>query len=167
MYVFGNNRNRTIPIRNSPSSLSLVDLFKQVSISTFGKGMGWVESPEKQKERHKQIVNHMVKHPLISPVHCHDLSGLPPCLIQSGEAEVLRDESLILATRFHASNLHSQKFPGAAKMSFVRHEMYKDMVHVFLAMQWLPISDIAMKNVRRFIYELEDMDAVDLENQVH
>ncbi len=50
----------------------------------------------------------------LSPLHA-DLAGLPPLLIQVGEDEVLRDDSLRLARRGAASRASSvslQRFPG-------------------------------------------------------
>lgn len=61
---------------------------------------------------------HMEKyltHPYASPLF-GDLKGLPPLLIQGGDAEVLRDEITLLA---HKATLSGVK---------VRHELYEDMV---------------------------------------
>lgn len=41
--------------------------------------------------------NHMLAHPLVSPVQQPSLGGLPPMLIQVGGAELLRDEQIYLA----------------------------------------------------------------------
>lgn len=41
--------------------------------------------------------NHMLAHPLVSPVQQPSLGGLPPMLIQVGGGELLRDEQLYLA----------------------------------------------------------------------
>lgn len=54
-------------------------------------------------------------HPYASPLF-GDFSGLPPMLIQSGEAEVLRDEVTLLA--------HKASLAGVE----VRHELYEDAV---------------------------------------
>lgn len=54
-------------------------------------------------------------HPYASPLF-GDFRGLPPLLVQSGEAEVLRDECTLLA---HKATLAGVK---------VRHELYEDAV---------------------------------------
>lgn len=41
--------------------------------------------------------NHMLAHPLVSPVQQPSLGGLPPMLIQTGGAELLKDEQIYLA----------------------------------------------------------------------
>ncbi|KAI8838119.1 hypothetical protein BC829DRAFT_404615 [Chytridium lagenaria] len=56
----------------------------------------------------------------------------------------LRDETVSLAYKYHTSNTHQRR-----GKSWVRHEMYKDMVHVFMAA-------VALRNVRRFLCELEE-----------
>ena len=64
---------------------------------------------------------HMEKyltHPYASPLF-GDLTGLPPLLIQGGDAEVLRDEVTLLA--------HKASVAGVV----VRHELYEDMVRGF------------------------------------
>ena len=41
--------------------------------------------------------NHMLTHPLVSPVLQPSLGGLPPLLIQTGGGELLHDEQVYLA----------------------------------------------------------------------
>ena len=54
-------------------------------------------------------------HPYASPLF-GDMHGLPPMLIQAGDAEVLRDEITLLA--------HKAKLAGVE----VQHELYDDAV---------------------------------------
>jgi acetyl esterase/lipase len=54
-------------------------------------------------------------HPYASPLF-GDFTGLPPLLIQAGDAEVLRDEITLLA--------HKATLAGVS----VRHELYEDAV---------------------------------------
>ena len=54
-------------------------------------------------------------HPYASPLF-GDFKGLPPLLIQAGDAEVLRDEIILLA--------HKATLAGVQ----VRHELYEDAV---------------------------------------
>ena len=63
--------------------------------------------------------NDRFREPLISPVFAspEDIQALPPTLIQIGDAEKIRDESILFACR--------------APLSRITVEMYEDMVHVF------------------------------------
>ena len=64
------------------------------------------------------------REPLASPLFA-DLAGLPPLLIQVGDAEILLDDSMRLADRARAAGVD------------VTLEVYPDEVHVFQA--WAPI----------------------------
>ncbi|KAG8802082.1 hypothetical protein FRC17_006492, partial [Serendipita sp. 399] len=77
-------------------------------------------------------------HPYASPLF-GDLEGLPPLLIQSGDAEVLRDEAMLLA---HKATLAGVK---------VRHEIYEDQVHVFQMFFFLDAAKKAMHSCRQFV----------------
>jgi len=59
-----------------------------------------------------------ITHPYASPLF-GNFVGLPPLLIQSGDAEVLRDEITLLA---HKASLAGVK---------VRHELYEDAASYF------------------------------------
>ncbi|QRV80404.1 carbohydrate esterase family 10 protein [Ceratobasidium sp. AG-Ba] len=84
-----------------------------------------------------------VTHPYASPLF-GDFKGLPPMLVQSGEAEVLRDEIMLLA--------HKATLAGVD----VRHELFEDAVHVFQMFPFLPATRRAFQNVRSFVKELDD-----------
>ncbi|GMK57574.1 hypothetical protein CspeluHIS016_0404080 [Cutaneotrichosporon spelunceum] len=77
-------------------------------------------------------------HPYASPLF-GDLRGLPPMLIQSGEAEVLRDENTLLAHKASLAGVH------------VTHELYEDMVHVFQTFTWLAAAKAAVNSVGRWV----------------
>ncbi|KDQ63109.1 hypothetical protein JAAARDRAFT_29104 [Jaapia argillacea MUCL 33604] len=84
---------------------------------------------------------HMEKyltHPYASPLF-GDLKGLPPLLITSGDAEVLRDEITLLA--------HKATLAGVE----VRHELYEDAVHVFQAMPFLDAARKSFLSCRDFV----------------
>ncbi|KAI0785317.1 Alpha/Beta hydrolase protein [Irpex lacteus] len=86
---------------------------------------------------------HMEKyltHPYASPLF-GDFKGLPPLLIQSGEAEVLRDESTLMA--------HKATLAGVT----VRHELYEDAVHVFQTFPFLEQAQQAFHSAREFVRE--------------
>ena len=77
-------------------------------------------------------------HPYASPLF-GDTHGLPPMLIQSGDAEVLRDEATLLA--------HKATLAGVQ----VRHEIYEDQVHVFQMFFFLESAKKAMMSCRQFV----------------
>lgn len=58
-------------------------------------------------------------HPYASPLF-GDFQGLPPLLIQVGDAEVLRDEIALLAHKAFIAGVH------------VRYELYEDAVSIFI-----------------------------------
>ncbi|KAJ3175313.1 hypothetical protein HDU87_006263 [Geranomyces variabilis] len=95
-------------------------------------------------------VEQFVRHPLVSPIFASSLAGLPPLLIQAGDAEVLRDDSLALAYKYDADNVGRD-----GSTSWVRHEMFPDMVHVFVAAPWLKASAAALNRIDRFLDEVE------------
>ena len=77
-------------------------------------------------------------HPYVSPLF-GDFSGLPPLLIQAGEAEVLRDEITLLA--------HKASLAGVP----IEHEIFEDCVHVFQAFLFLEASRKALQSQRQFV----------------
>ncbi|KAF9787074.1 hypothetical protein BJ322DRAFT_1099369 [Thelephora terrestris] len=84
---------------------------------------------------------HMEKyltHPYASPLF-GNFTGLPPMLIQAGDAEVLRDEITLLA---YKASLAGVK---------VRHELYEDAVHVFHTYPFLEVSRRAFLSCREFV----------------
>ncbi len=58
------------------------------------------------------------RNPLAAPIYA-DLTGLPPLMIQSGAAEILRDDSRRLALRAKQAGVE------------VRHDEWPDMFHVW------------------------------------
>ncbi|KAF9469782.1 Alpha/Beta hydrolase protein [Collybia nuda] len=77
-------------------------------------------------------------HPYASPLFGNFL-GLPPLLIQVGDAEVLRDEITLLA--------HKATLAGVE----VRHELYEDAIHVFQTYPFLPATRRAFVSMRDFV----------------
>lgn len=86
-------------------------------------------------------------HPYASPLFGR-FEGLPPLLIQCGEAEVLRDEIELLA--------HKASMAGV----YVQHEIYEDAVHVFQSFPFLGLVNAAFASCRDFasfkLSELQD-----------
>ncbi|CAD6886669.1 unnamed protein product [Tilletia caries] len=83
-------------------------------------------------------IEQYLTHPYVSPLFA-DMHGLPPLLIQCGDAEVLRDEGTLLA--------HKASLAGVS----VRHELYEDCVHVFQAFLFLDASRKALQSARHFM----------------
>ncbi|KAJ3177519.1 hypothetical protein HK101_010217 [Irineochytrium annulatum] len=177
MYVFGHDNQRTIPLpsmssgRTRRASLSISptspSALSSSAYSVWG-GRSWRETllmsaADRERSRVRDVTERMARHPLVSPVFSEDMRGLPPILIQAGESECLRDETLALAYRYHVANdprraMQPSGAAGRPGAGFVRHEMYKDMVHVFMALAWLPQAKLALKNISGFIAEMEEID---------
>jgi hypothetical protein len=77
-------------------------------------------------------------HPYASPLF-GDFTGLPPMLIQAGDAEVLRDEITLLA--------HKATLAGVE----VRHELYEDAVHIFQTYPFLDSAHRAFMSMHDFV----------------
>ena len=72
--------------------------------------------------------------PLVSPLFA-DLAGLPPLLIQAGEAETLLDD---------ARRLHERATAAGGQASLT---VYPDMIHAFMLMRGLPAAPAAIAEV--------------------
>ncbi|GAA5932426.1 uncharacterized protein JCM15063_001221 [Sporobolomyces koalae] len=83
-------------------------------------------------------ISEYLTHPYVSPLF-GDFAGLPPLLIQAGDAEVLRDEITLLA---HKASLAGVK---------VEHELFEDCVHVFQAFTFLEASRKSFQSQRAFV----------------
>jgi epsilon-lactone hydrolase len=77
------------------------------------------------------------RHPLASPVF-GDFRGLPPILIQTGEHEMLRDDSIRVAKKARADGIP------------VTLEIWPGMVHVF-QIRGLPESREAVRRIGEFV----------------
>mgnify|MGYP005632764239 CR=1 FL=1 len=75
--------------------------------------------------------------PLASPIFA-DFTGIPPLLIQVGEYEIIRDDSVLVAARARAAGVE------------VQLEVWPGMVHVFQVRE-LPESDDAIGRIADFI----------------
>lgn len=82
------------------------------------------------------------KDPLASPIHA-DMTGLPPMLIQVGDAEVLLDDSVRLAAMIEEAG-------GEATLA-----VWPEMVHVWhAAAGFVPEADEAIKELADFVQPL-------------
>ncbi|RIB18232.1 Alpha/Beta hydrolase protein [Gigaspora rosea] len=106
----------------------------------------WLFKPKDDDPLHpvKLYLSHedrskMIKHPYVSPLF-GDLNNLPPMLIQCGDCELLTDEINELVKKISATGT-----------TFVQHEVYEDMVHVFQAFNFLEQSIKALDSVGYFV----------------
>ncbi|GAA5887406.1 hypothetical protein JCM6882_002519 [Rhodosporidiobolus microsporus] len=83
-------------------------------------------------------IDEYLTHPYVSPLF-GDFKGLPPLLVQAGDAEVLRDEITLLA--------HKAALAGVK----VEHEIFEDCVHVFQAFLFLEASRKAFQSQRTYV----------------
>jgi acetyl esterase/lipase len=83
--------------------------------------------------------SHDPKNPLISPLHA-DYRGLPPMLIQVGDAEILLDDSTRVAERAKRAGVD------------VQLEVWDDMIHVWhVFAKLLPEGQQAIDKVGKFV----------------
>jgi len=79
--------------------------------------------------------------PLASPLHA-DLKGLPPLLIQVGDAETLLDDSTRIAERARAAKVQ------------VQLEVWPEMIHVWqLFASFLPEGQEAVEGIGKYIHQ--------------
>ncbi|KAJ3267818.1 hypothetical protein HK104_005602 [Borealophlyctis nickersoniae] len=88
--------------------------------------------------------NALLTHPLVSPLFAEEdpTRPLPPTLIQCGDAEKLRDESITFVT-------------SCFSQSPIQLELYEDMIHVF--QMWAAVEALpryALKRIGEFVRSL-------------
>jgi acetyl esterase/lipase len=128
-----------------PSIVGISTLAGRVLSDSRKKDEEWIKNNIGDAER--DALERFVRHPLVSPVF-GDFRGLPPILIQVGDCELLRDETIALAFKYKSQNLNSPD-------SWVRHELYHDMIHDFqVASAFLPAAKLSVMQIGRFIDEL-------------
>ncbi|MFN8673651.1 MAG: alpha/beta hydrolase [Candidatus Sericytochromatia bacterium] len=83
--------------------------------------------------------NKKIRNPLVSPLYA-DLSGLPPIFINTGENEILRDDS----TRFYKK--------AKEKGVNIKLKIWPEMMHVFIAfLGYLPEADKCLDEIADFL----------------
>ncbi|KAG0375394.1 hypothetical protein BGX24_009168 [Mortierella sp. AD032] len=109
----------------------------------------------------KDKMKTMARHPYISPLW-GSLEGLPPMLIQCGEAERLRDECILFTYKAGGCFGNSNKLLAETPMtrdqgctSQVELDIYPGMVHVFQAMPFLREADMALQRMLEFMQRKE------------
>lgn len=86
------------------------------------------------------------RHPHVSPVFA-DLRGLPPLLVQVGEAEALLDDARTLAARAFDAGVD------------VELSEYADMIHAFQLFPGLPAARVAVDELVAFVRAKTGVDA--------
>lgn len=76
------------------------------------------------------------------------MSDFPPVLVQAGDAEVLRDETLFLTQKLAACNV------DLYSRGFIRHELYSNMPHIFPMFSWLTAASLSFFSVGVFVNSL-------------
>jgi acetyl esterase/lipase len=95
-----------------------------------------------------------LSHPLVSPVYA-ELAGLPPLLVQSGDAEILFAQNQRLVERARAAGV------------LVQHEIEPGMIHVFQGFASVsPQGRAAIVSIGRFVRSLTDTREVGQEQAV-
>lgn len=98
-----------------------------------------------QKYVNYYIGNHIANDPLISPLF-GDLRGLPPIHLQSGQNEILLDDSV----RFY------EKAQNAGVD--VTLKIWDDMFHVFQLFSFLPETQESMKQISAFVSRIMNVE---------
>jgi acetyl esterase/lipase len=80
--------------------------------------------------------NHLISHPLVSPILQPSLGGLPPLLIQTGGGEMLRDEQIYLA---HKAANPTKYPPGDDFLDESPHDHNRNQVN-----RWKP-TDVQLQ----------------------
>ncbi|KAF8937447.1 hypothetical protein BGZ47_009046 [Haplosporangium gracile] len=119
----------------------------------------------------KDKMKTLARHPYISPLW-GSLEGLPPMLIQCGEAERLRDECILFTYKAGGcfGNLNKLPFQLESMVrrdqtSQVELDIYPGMVHVFQAFPFLPESSMALQRMLEFM-QRKEADAAAVEETI-
>ncbi|KAF9198611.1 hypothetical protein BGZ49_000514 [Haplosporangium sp. Z 27] len=108
----------------------------------------------------RENIRTLARHPYISPLW-GNLEGLPPLLIQCGEAERLRDECILFTYKAGGCFGSYNKLPFQPESrarhlnSHVELDMYPGMVHVFQAIPFLPQANMALERMLEFMERKE------------
>ncbi|KAF2453696.1 hypothetical protein BDY21DRAFT_309862 [Lineolata rhizophorae] len=111
--------------------------------------------------------NHLLSHPLVSPILQPSLGGLPPLLIQVGGGELLRDEQLYLAhkcaapTRYAPSAAHLAQWTEGGEAAGHAHvarwkgtdvqvQLWDDLCHVAPTLSWTRPAKYMYRSVAQF-----------------
>ena len=106
--------------------------------------------------------NQLISHPLVSPILQPSLGGLPPLLVMTGGAELLRDEQIYLAhkaanpRKYLPGNVHLFRYPGASdivakwKPTNVQLQIWDDLCHVTPALSFTKPAKYMYRSIAQF-----------------
>lgn len=106
--------------------------------------------------------NHLLTHPLVSPVLTPSLGGLPPLLVQAGGGELLRDEQIYVAhkaanpTKYPSSEtlLKLTDPDGTKRKQYeptdVQLQVWDDLCHVAHTLSWTRPAKYMYRAVAQF-----------------
>ncbi|WBW73460.1 esterase/lipase, implicated in fatty acid biosynthetic process [Schizosaccharomyces osmophilus] len=89
--------------------------------------------------------NHLLTHPLVSPLFTENLGGLPPTLVLGGASERLRDEIVYIAHRMAKDVYNGEK-------TKVQLELYDSCCHVVTALPFVSEAHIMARRIANFSY---------------
>ncbi|KAG0096919.1 hypothetical protein BGZ93_003772 [Podila epicladia] len=133
------------PIGNSPFDKKAFLEFNRVSIGA-NYVIGDVDTVPNPRnalgdDRRWLWYKHLSQHPLVSPVHRANLSGVTNTIVHTGTHDRLLDDNRLYAHRLGLAN------PDR----LTRIEVYRDMVHVHHVMAIFPDAHVATANLARFV----------------
>ncbi|KAF9914325.1 hypothetical protein BX616_008518 [Lobosporangium transversale] len=103
----------------------------------------------------------LAKHPYLSPLW-GNLEGLPPLLIQCGEAERLLDECILFTFKaggwfgsYDKLPFQPESIGRTQDRKKVELELYPHMVHVFQIIPFLPGTELALQRMLEFMQRHE------------
>ncbi|KAL8936471.1 MAG: hypothetical protein Q9211_004169, partial [Gyalolechia sp. 1 TL-2023] len=106
--------------------------------------------------------NHLISHPLVSPVLQPSLGGLPPLLVLTGGGEVLRDEQIYLAhkaadpAKYPPGEAYMNEHPDTAdivrkwKPTDVQLQVWDDLCHVAPTLSFTRPAKFMYRSIAQF-----------------
>lgn len=106
--------------------------------------------------------NHLLSHPLVSPVLQPSLGGLPPLLILTGGGELLRDEQIYLAHKaadpagYPPNDAYLDEHDPERKIlhryepTYVQLQVWDDLCHVAPTLSWTRPAKFMYRSIAQF-----------------
>ncbi|CAJ0637615.1 5754_t:CDS:2 [Entrophospora sp. SA101] len=151
------------------------ELSEKIRLNVDNKPRFWHKSFDCDGRSQLYVSNEGLAIPYVSPLLAESLGGLPPILVQVGDIEVLRDESIYLAykaanpEKYNLPNYNAEKFEKSPYKTPTKVilEVYEEMPHGFqLFWNIHPSQKITMERVNEFIEQLLSDEEVEKELKV-